>query len=202
MVNPRLRYCPMGIQNSNKSHWNKKYAGRKINPGLLPAAALVGAKEELLARQGRVLDLACGEGGNAVYLAKLGFQVEGVDLSLVGLQHAKQLAAAKGVRLDVWVADLGYYPLPVNRYDLIININFLMRNLIKPIDQALKPGGLLIFQTYTREDPKFYRDRYIHPEYYLYPRELLDFFPEYRVWYYYEGPWEERQIASLIAEKP
>jgi tellurite methyltransferase len=192
----------MRFQNSIKSHWNNKYTQKRYNPGFLPAAALVGAKEELLARQGRVLDLACGEGGNAVYLAKLGFQVEGVDISLVGLQHAKQLAAAKGVRLDVWVADLAYYPLPVKRYDLIININFLMRNLVIPIDQALKPGGLLIFQTYTREDPKYERDRYSHPEYYLFSRELLDFFPDYRVWYYYEGPLGERQIASLIAAKP
>jgi SAM-dependent methyltransferase len=192
----------MSVLVSTKAYWNKKYAERKFDPGVLPAAALIGAKEELLARQGRVLDLACGEGGNAVYLAKLGFRVEGVDISLVGLLHAKQLAASKGVRLDLWVADLSDYPLPSDRYDLILNINFLMRTLIKPIDHALKPGGLLIFQTYTREDSKFGRDRYSHPEYYLYPRELLGFFPEYRVWYYYEGSWGERQIASLIAEKP
>lgn len=192
----------MDVQNSIKSQWNSKYAEKKIDSGVMPAAALVGAKEELLARHGRVLDLACGEGKNAVYLSKLGFQVEGVDISLVGLQHAKMLAATKGVQLDVWVADLADYPLPVNRYDVLININFLMRKILKPIDQALKPGGLLIFQTYTREDRKFEMDRHDHPEYYLYPRELLDFFPEYRIWYYYEGPWGERQMASLIAEKP
>jgi tellurite methyltransferase len=192
----------MRVENSIKSHWNAKYAERETDPTFIPAAALVGAKEELLARQGRVLDLACGEGVNAVYLAKLGFQVEGVDISLVGLQRAKHLAAAKGVHLDVWVADLATYPLPINRYDLIINVNFLMRTLIKHIDQALKPRGLLIFQTYTREDPKFARDRQDHPEYYLFPRELLDFFPNYRIWYYYEGPSGERQIASLVAEKP
>lgn len=192
----------MENQISNKSYWNEKYAGKKFDPRVLPAVSLVGAKEELLARRGRVLDLACGEGRNAVYLARLGFQVEGVDISLVGLQTAKRLAAAKGVRLDVWVADLAKYPLPVDRYDLIINIDFLLRSLIQPIDRALKPGGLLIFQTYTREDPKFDRDRFTHPEYYLAPKELLDFFPAYHVWYYYEGSWQERQIASLIAVKP
>jgi tellurite methyltransferase len=192
----------MKVENSIKSHWNAKYAEKKIDLRVIPAAALVGAKEELLSRQGRVLDLACGEGGNAVYLARLGFQVEGVDISLVGLQHAKQLAAVKGIRLDVWVADLADYPLAVNRYDIIVNINFLMRSLIKPIDRALKQGGLLIFQTYTRDDPKFDRERLIHPEYYLYPGELPDFFPDYRVWYNYEGPWGNRQIAVLIADKP
>jgi SAM-dependent methyltransferase len=190
--------CPRSI----KAHWNKKYLKKNYTLEIRPAAALVGAKEELLARRGRALDLACGAGGNAVYLARLGFQVEGVDISLVGIQQAKKLAAAKGVRLDLWVADLANYPLPVNRYDLIVNINFLLRDLIQPIDRALKSGGLLIFQTYTREDPKFERDRHSHPEFYLYPQELFSFFFGYRTWYAYEGPYAGRQIACLIAEKP
>jgi len=192
----------MDLPNSIKTFWNQKYAQSEFRSALLPETALVGAKEELLARHGRALDIACGEGRNAVFLGKLGFQVEGVDISFVGLQKAKKLAALKGIRLDLWVADLTAYPLPTNRYDLVLNLNFLLRQLIKPIDQALKRGGLLIFQTHTQEDYKFTRDRNAHPEYYLASQELLSFFPDYRIWYSYEGPLGNRQVATLIAEKP
>jgi tellurite methyltransferase len=163
---------------------------------------LVGAKEELLAREGRALDIACGAGRNAIYLARLGFKVEAVDIAYDKVYQARNKAVSLGLNINFWVADLKVFPLSASRYDLIVNINFLLRDLIEPIHKALKPGGLLIFQTYTQEDDHYKNKFKNFPERFLRPREILFFFPSYRIWYQQEGPFEGRHIASLIAEKP
>lgn len=163
---------------------------------------LLGLKEELLAREGRALDLACGDGRNSFYLARLGFKVDAVDISYEKVRRSKETAKSKGLNINFWVADLCSFPLPINRYDILLNINFLMRELIDPIHHALKPGGLLVFHTYTLEDP-YYKTKFnTYPERFLRPKEILSFFPSYRIWNYYEGPFEGREIASLVAEKP
>lgn len=175
---------------------NNPVAGYFVSPVLL------GLKEELLAREGRALDIACGDGRNSFYLAKLGFKVDAVDISYEKVRRAKEAAKSKGLHINFWVADLSTFPLPINRYDILLNINFLMRELINPIHQALKPGGLLVFHTYTLEDP-YCKNKFKHYlERFLRPKEILPFFPSYRIWNYYEGPFDGRQIASLVAEKP
>jgi SAM-dependent methyltransferase len=101
-----------------------------------------------------VLSLAEGEGRNAVFLASLGLDVLGVDLSDVGLTKARKLAAAKGVTIRTEVADLATYDLPANAFGSVVSIfahlpGAIRRRLYPQVERALKPGGLLLLEAYT-----------------------------------------------------
>ena len=127
-----------------KAAWNERYA---------EAAALYGAEANqfVAAELGdlsprRVLDLACGQGRNSVWLAMQGHEVTGIDLSDVGIAQARQLAANVGVDVDFRVGDVVGDWEPDAEYDLIL-LSYLqlppeMRTVIhaKAID-ALAPGG-------------------------------------------------------------
>ena len=112
-----------------------------------------------LAPNSRILCLADGEGRNGVYLASLGHQVTAVDQSRVGLEKAKKLAEQKQVAIDAIEADLAGYDLGNESWDCIVSIFFHippdLRDRIYPrIITALKPGGLLILESYTPEQLK------------------------------------------------
>ena len=100
--------------------------------------------------------LADGEGRNGVYLATLGHSITAIDQSQVGLDKAKQLAEQKQVSIDTIEADLVEYDLGVESWDCIVSIFFHIppevRGRIYPrIIKALKPGGILILESYTPE---------------------------------------------------
>src|SRR6266508_3989501 len=84
--------------------WNRRYAGTELLWTARPNRFLVAEATGLT--PGRALDLACGEGRNAVWLAEQGWQVTGVDFSDVGLGKARRLAAQRGVEVDWVEADL------------------------------------------------------------------------------------------------
>ena len=101
-------------------------------PDAQPAQFLVD-NSELLPR-GKALDVAMGSGQNAVYLAKMGFEVEGVDISPEAVAHARELARKAGVTIKAEVADLeGDYRIIKNAYDVIICFHYLQRSLISQI---------------------------------------------------------------------
>jgi SAM-dependent methyltransferase len=79
---------------------------------------------------GRALDIAMGEGRNAVYLAKKGFRVVGVDISDVALRKARNLARKNKVTIETVRQDLQTYTIAPGAYDVILDINYLQRNLI------------------------------------------------------------------------
>jgi SAM-dependent methyltransferase len=102
----------------DKSIWDRRYAEREFVWTVQPNRFLVQEAEGLAA--GRALDLACGEGRNAVWLAEQGWQVVGVDFSEVGLEKARRLASARGVEGDWVAADvLEYRPEPL-AFDLVL----------------------------------------------------------------------------------
>jgi SAM-dependent methyltransferase len=95
----------------DSAHWDERYAGRELVWTSEPNRFLVQEVDGLA--PGRVLDLACGEGRNAVWLAERGWQVTGVDFSKVGLEKARQLENARGVHIEWILADLlDYRPGP------------------------------------------------------------------------------------------
>ena len=102
---------------------------------LLPPGRRAGPK-------GKALDLACGAGRNAVYLAERGWDVTACDISLEGLRRAKALARERGVRLKFFCQDLATVQLPPERFDLVICFFYLLRELIPQIKATLRPGGL------------------------------------------------------------
>ncbi len=154
-------------------------------------------------RRGRALDIACGSGRNALFLAEKGFAVTGIDISQVALDRAAERAKEKSL-LIVWQqADLELKPLPVAGYDLIVDIDYLQRSLFPQIKATLKSGGFLIFETYLTGQQAIGHPR--NPNYLLAPNELLDGLRDFRVLYYREGKfmsdgaWSFR--AGILAKK-
>jgi 2-polyprenyl-3-methyl-5-hydroxy-6-metoxy-1,4-benzoquinol methylase len=109
----------------------------------------------LLPKSGRALDVAMGSGRNAVYLASLGFEVLGVDVSEVACGLAMEAAAEAGVRIEAVCADLGSWEVPGAAFDVVVNFNYLQRDLCPRLAAALRPGGVLVFQTFTTEQRQY-----------------------------------------------
>jgi len=97
----------------------------------------------------RALDLATGRGRHAVALARNGFHTYGVDLNHGAVRDAVTAAAQAGVRVRGWCADLTAYPLPVETFDLVVVTRYLQRNLFASIRRAVKPGGFVLYETFT-----------------------------------------------------
>ena len=150
--------------------------------------------------KGKALDIACGEGRNAIYLARNGFEVDAVDISEVAVKRGRD--AAGDLKINFLAADLEGFRIPADSYDLIINFNYLQRSLVPEIKKALRIGGYIIFETYTIEQQAFGPPG--NPEFLLGPNELLRMFADLHIIYYKEGIIEEdgkKAVASLVGNK-
>ena len=147
----------------------------------------------------RALDVACGAGRNAVWLAERGWDVTGCDISLEGLRKAQTLAREHGVGLRLFCQDLETISLPPARFDLIVCFFYLQRDLFGALKAALRPGGLIVYKTYTRDQLQFSGGPR-HPLHLLQAQELLDAFRDFRVLCYQEIV-KERGVAQLIGQK-
>jgi len=183
--------------------WDKRYRERK--PDLNRGANTILKKNLRFLPKGKALDLAAGEGRNALFLAEHGFEAEAVDISPIAISRARKLAKARGVKIKAIAADLDTYPIPPGQYDVILNFYFLDRRLIPRIKKGLKKGGMVIFETYTAEQKKLGTGGPGQTQYVLKPNELLRLFRGFQVLFYREGVFREggkrRAIASLIARK-
>lgn len=135
--------------------WDQRYACEHLVYGDLPNDFLL-EQEHKLPPGGNVLCLAEGEGRNAVYLAKRGFNVTAVDISAVALQKAEQLARQHQVRLNLLQADLSSFELGQQQWHGIVAIFMhlpppLRQQVFGQIAQALKPGGVFIGEFYRPE---------------------------------------------------
>ncbi len=151
--------------------------------------------------KGRVLDLAMGNGRNAIYLSKIGFIVEGVDISSKAVSNALETARRNGVDFKAVAADLeSNYQIEKAAYNVIICFNYLQRSLFPQIKAGLTIGGMVVYETYTVDQPRFGKPK--NPDYLLKYNELLEVFRDFRCLRYREGIIENRKaIASIIAQK-
>lgn len=113
-----------------------------------PAQVLV-QNLHLLPDQGRVLDLACGRGANALLMAQLGLEVVAWDFSRNAISRLKEAAAAADLAVQAEIQDVLLKPPPSNSFDLVLVSYFLERSLLQAIKSAVKPGGLLIYETFS-----------------------------------------------------
>ena len=188
---------------SDRKRWDEKYRksgfalGREANPFL--------RKQIGLLTKGKALDIAAGEGRNAVFLAQHGFEVDAVDISPVGLRKAKRRAKERGVRIHTVLGDLDAFEMEKGRYDLIANFYFLSRRLVPKIKKGLRKGGKIIFETYLIDHRDLHTEGPRNIRYYLKRNELLRLFSNFRILFYREGIFREggrrKAIASLVAEK-
>ena len=180
----------------DRRKWNEKYQSENYTDepsGIVKQYfRLAGGK--------RALDIAAGNGRNALFLADQGFTVDAVDISDAGLR----LFAGKHPNIHSVCADLDHFDIPANRYDLIVNIKFLNRRLFPCIREGLAPGGILIFQTFL-DTPAENKGGPACRDYLLRENELLHAFLSLRVAFYSEtGEIDNGEIsalASLVAMK-
>jgi SAM-dependent methyltransferase len=135
--------CGAGL----REDWNRRYAEREFVWTAQPNRFLVAETADLPA--GRALDLACGEGRNAVWLAEHGWQVTAVDFSDVGLATARRLAASRGVAVEWVLADLLECRPERAAFDLVAILYLQLpaerrRVVLERAAEALAPGGTLL----------------------------------------------------------
>jgi len=187
----------------DQKRWDLKYREREFDPS--QGASTILKKFLRFFPRGKALDLASGEGRNALFLAEHGFDVEAVDISKTALSRAEKSGLSRGVRIKTVAADLDALVIPKDEYDLILDFYFLDRRLISKIKRGLKKDGMVVFETYTTDQ----RDRAAggpsKTKYLLKPNELLRLFRGFHILFYREGVFREggkrRAIASLIAKK-
>ena len=182
--------------------WDRRYR-EGTHSSLKPDPFLVEAYDEFLApvfpNGGTALDLAGGVGRHALYLAERGWQVTLIDIAGEAIERARAEAERRGLNIQMQQADLTEWRLPESWFDLVLNFVFLERALFPQIEAALKPGGLLVFKTYLREQLKFGGGP-THPMHLLEPNELLRAFSSMRVLHYRETV-KDRATAELVARK-
>ena len=148
---------------------------------------------------GTALDIACGKGRNAIYLAQRGFAVTALDISAVALEEGRRRAQQQDLQIDWHLCDLEARTLApaAGDFDLIVNFNYLQRALIRPMQQAVKPGGHVIFETYLIDQAAVGHPK--NPDYLLRHNELLDCFRDFRVLFYREGKFADGEAAAFRA---
>lgn len=190
-------------ESSLKAKWDSRHSDPLKQPAVVEVLV---QNRHLLPAQGSALELACGLGGNALLLAEQGLEVTAWDLSPVAIQRLRDTAAQRGLHnLLAEVRDIEQSPPPAQRFDVIVVSYYLERALVPHIIAALKPGGLLFYQTFTRitvadEGPS-------NPAYRLADNELLALFAELKLRVYREenrlgDPTQgRRDVAMLVAER-
>lgn len=183
--------------------WDEIYARQEVLS--LTAASVLAEHTFLLPETGTALDLACGLGANALLLAKQGLEVQAWDISAVAIEKIKMQALEKGLEVTAKQVNIQQTSLPKNSFDVIVITRFLDRTLSHEIIAALKQGGLLFYQTYTRQ--KISDSPPHNPDFLLAENELLSLFSPLKVIFYQEhglvGYMEqgERNEALFIGQK-
>ena len=125
----------------------------------------------LLPESGKALDLASGMGGNALLLAAHGLETTAWDLSPVGITKLRDHASRQSLVIDAQARDVMAHPPEANSFDVITVGYFLERDLFPALLAALKPSGLLFYETFIRDKPEGTGPS--NPDYLLEQNELL-----------------------------
>ena len=194
------------MSGAERDKWNERYRDGAYETRAHPTALL----SEWLPRLpvGRALDVACGAGRNALYLAANGYGVDALDVSDVALARAKRSAEERGVDVDWICADLDEprgAALPRVDYDLIIWVRYIHRDLMPYLVERLRPGGVLLCEQHLLTEATVAGPR--NPAFRLAPGELELMARDLQVLHYNEGPIVDPDgravaLAQLVATAP
>ena len=185
---------------TDRERWDARYAERAQQPYPPPDDWLTEHRELLAGRGRRALDLACGWGQNALWLAEQGYEVDAVDISGVALARGREEAARRGLRVRFIQADLDDYRLPVAAYDLIVVFYYLERRLIPDLRAALRPGGLLVYETFNQAIRTLRPE--IQPRYLLEAGELQRLFAGWEMLDHHDGRPGKEMASGIVARRP
>ncbi|MCD6527943.1 MAG: methyltransferase domain-containing protein [Desulfuromonas sp.] len=184
--------------------WDKRWQERRQHPlepdpwlvkvmALLPSSPLTPAGDS-------ALDLACGLGRNALYLALEGWQVTAVDGSSVAVEHLRNQCSA----IDVQQLDLTIKPQQItSRYDLVLQFFYFNRQRLHHFMQWVRPGGIMVVRTFSSAGN--FPGQGPHPDFTLQPGELLEHFEGWNILCHEEGLEPSKKggsLAGIVAQRP
>lgn len=199
------------MSQTDQLRWDEKYAGKALPDKVLPDEWLVQAVHGV--ERGRALDIACGLGHNSIWLAQQGWEVTGLDISARALQLASELerreitsndhSGDSAKRAISWcVADLDDFMPPKEHYDLCMVFRFLDRiRLPGIINMSLRAGGILVYETFSRDQMTRSDNHLKSIDFTLAENELPSLFPDFDVIRYEECRLADRSVARLVARK-
>lgn len=184
----------------SKDFWDKRYADTSYVYGKSPATSLA-RNADYLPESAHILDVGMGEGRNAVFLARRGHKVVGVDISQVAIQKARSLATEFGVRLETVAKSMDNFEAADGTFDAIICYYYVDKDIHEKLLRWLRPGGLLFYEAYTTAQKNNPKSQNLDPSYLLAPGELLKLFPSMKVLKYEEPEHRDEFTTFLIAKK-
>jgi tellurite methyltransferase len=183
--------------------WNKRYRLRER-----PEEDLAAEPTPLVVKfatglaPGKALDLACGAGRNALWLAEQGWEVSAVDGAQAAIEILQARAAERGLRVNTVVADLekGEFEIEPSRWDLIAMCYYLQRNLYESAKRGVRPGGILISIVHIAEPGE------AASPHRLLPGQLEKYFTGCEILRRYEGKANDsahhHAVAEIVARRP
>jgi tellurite methyltransferase len=178
--------------------WDERYRTEDFEAS--PNRLLIETAKQL--KPGKALDLACGTGRNALWLAEQGWSVTAVDGSPVAIETLRHRASESCLNIDARVADLesGEYRIEPCAWDLIAISFYLQRDLFEPAKQGVTPGGVILAIAHISgpgEEPTYKR---------LKSGELDSYFQGWEILHRYEGKpndkAHQRSVAEIVARRP
>ena len=191
------------VDEAAREKWDRRYANEPAGSPEPPQ--VLSEYAYLLPPSGTALELACGRGGSALFLARRGFKVHAWDISRTAVEGLVLQAETEGLEIETQVRDVHDSPPPLNTFDVICVSYYLERSIVDLIIQALKPQGLLFYQTFIHEKVTDLGPS--NPLYRLGSNELLGLFAPLHVLVYQElgcvGDTGQgvRNVAWLVGQK-
>lgn len=192
----------------DRDRWNERHAKSEplwiVEPDewLVESLQLIETAPSETKSRRRALDIACGLGHNAIWLAQQGWRVDAVDISANGLKLARQCAAANGVDVCWIEADLDDWTPSANEYDLAVVFRFIDRETVPRIVRtALRADGWLVYETFSAAQCGRSDNHIRNPAFTLAPGELSTLFPDFDVVAHREDALHDRTVERLLGRR-
>ncbi|ALP54335.1 hypothetical protein Tel_14930 [Candidatus Tenderia electrophaga] len=192
------------MSDPTQEKWDRIYS--QTREQAVPAMAVVRDNLHLVPEAGAGLELACGLAANSFALAEAGLEMDAWDISPVAVEQINRRAADSGLPVRGEARDVVSRPPASGRYDVVVVSHFLDRSIIPAIQDCLKPGGLVFYQTFTQT--RVSEGGPTNLDFRLADNELLQLFKGFKVLVYREegrqGDTTQgfRNEALLVAQKP
>jgi 2-polyprenyl-3-methyl-5-hydroxy-6-metoxy-1,4-benzoquinol methylase len=144
---------PSSEHENERDRWNRKYSEASVSSSLIPDPFLPWAFSKyilpLFPRGGKALDLAGGTGRHAIWMAQQGWDVTLIDISETGVEQARVNAGSLATHINFVVDDLTHFKASQTQFDVVMAFFYLERTTFADIVKTVRPGGLLVYKTYT-----------------------------------------------------
>ena len=185
-----------------KADWNDRWREKADQPFAVDPWLL--SIVPLLPGSGRALDLACGRGRHALFLAERGLSVTALDSSTEALAQLHSEATRRALAIETCQVDLEVTPqLPTACFDVVLLFFYLQRSLLPHLRDAVRPGGFAVVRTFSSAGP--FPGGPENPDFVLRPGELLEIFADWEILRHEEGLEPSSKggsVAGIVARRP